>query len=398
MTETDARRGSPLEEVLPSTVAGAVEIPARRALPGWAATAGIWAAWAAAAACVVLTLLWRAGNGFDHIDEAFYLLTAAPPRPDDAFNGLSGLYLRRLWEVAGWNVAVVRVLGGVALVATAVLLGAATARLIDRRPAAVVAATVAAATGYYVPLLRTPSYNWLAVVGAGLACTGALRLLARQPARWGALCGLGIVVAGVGKATTGLALALVVVAVALRTRPRALAWSAAVGLLALVVHVVAVLPLGATLHTLARSSRHLAVFSPVYYTPSGVILETVLGLALTLAFCTAYGRRAGRLPLAAAPHPRRARSSPPSRPSPSCSASPWPSRRASGPCATRAPSSAAPACSPSWSACCWCSSSGASCGSSGCPPGDRSPRPACSPSPPWRASQAPTSPSASCST
>lgn len=303
MTETDARKAPRLDAALPSSSVPAAAEALRR---GWPARLGLWSAWAVAAACVVLTVLWRVGDGFDHTDEAFYLLTAAPPRPDDAYNGLSGLYLRLLWELAGWNVAAVRVLGAVLLVATAVLLGTATARIARRRPAVVVAATVAASTGYYVPLLRTPSYNWLAVVGAGLACTGVLRLLARESARWGALCGLGVVVGGLGKATTGLALALVVVAVALRTRPRALAWSGAVGLVALVVHAVAVLPLDATVRSLVRSSRHLAVLAPGYYTPSGVVVETALGLAFTLAVCAALGGGVGLLPFAAAPHPRRA--------------------------------------------------------------------------------------------
>ncbi len=271
-------------------------------LPAWSAQAGTGLLLAAAAASAVLAVLWHAGNGWDQVDESFYLRSAAPPRPDDAYNGLWGFYLRPWWAALHWDVAAVRVTGLAGLVVAAVILGRATAVLLGRRPAPVVAATVAGAAGFYTPLLRTPSYNWFAVVGAGLACAACLRLLARGPSRWGALAGPGVALAAAGKVTTGGVLAVLVVAVAVGARrPRALGWAAAAFAVPVVLHLTLVLSPGDTLRVLRRSAAHLAVFDPEHYTLAGALTSTAIGVVLCVALSTATGGVAGLLPLAAAP-------------------------------------------------------------------------------------------------
>jgi hypothetical protein len=83
---------------------------------------------AASLACV----LWRIGDGFDLTDEASYVQAADPPERGDAFNGFFGLYLRPLWQLCGWNIAAVRVVGVLVLAGAAVVLGVAAAPLAGR--------------------------------------------------------------------------------------------------------------------------------------------------------------------------------------------------------------------------------------------------------------------------
>jgi hypothetical protein len=265
------------------------------------------AAWAAATACVAV-VLWRIGDGFDLTDEALYIQAVDPPRPDDAFNGLWGRWLRPLWQLLHWDVAAVRLAGLAALVAVAVVLGRSVRRLVPTAPAAVVPVTVAAATGFYVSGIRTPAYNWLAVVGAALACAACLSLLAGASARWGLLAGLGVTLAGLGKVTTGVVLAVLVAAAAARSRrPRALAWALLVPTAAAVIHVLLILPAGSTLAMVRRSSAMLAVYDPWHYTARGAVTTTLAAVLASALAALQSGGLAGVLPLAAGPpRPRRA--------------------------------------------------------------------------------------------
>jgi hypothetical protein len=204
-------------------------------------------------------------------------------------------------------VAAVRVLGLVGIAAGGALLGSATARLVGRRPGVVVALGVAASTGFYASGLRTPSYNWLAVVGAELACAAALHVLAGGSPRWGLLAGAGIVLAAGGKITTGMALLLVVVAVAVAARrPAAAAWSVGALAVAAVVHLTFVLPAGDSAGQLTRSATLLAVMDPEHYSVGGSLAALGVGLEFLALAAAVGGGLVGLLPLAAAaPHARQ---------------------------------------------------------------------------------------------
>jgi hypothetical protein len=242
----------------------------------------------AGAAVALAAVLWRIANGFDLTDEASYVLASDPPDRGDAFNGLFGLYLRPLWQLTGWDVGLVRAIGVVVLAAAVALLGASAARLLDRSPGPVVAVAVAASTGLYGSGLRTPSYTWVALLGATVTCAALLRLLSGGRDSWGTLAGAGVAVAAVGKVTTGAGLALLVLAVPLaQRRPRALA--AAVGALvaATLVHVGVVLDAPTTLRTLRRSAAMLAAVDPEHYTATGAVTGTLAQLPRVLVLAAA---------------------------------------------------------------------------------------------------------------
>ncbi len=279
---------------------------AGRLRAGWAAVV----AWLMAIAAVAV-VAWQAGAGFDPTDEASYLQAVAVPERGDAFNGFFGLYLRPLWALAGWDVARVRLLGLAGLVAVAVLLGLAVARLSGLPRATLLPMSVAASTGYYATTWRIPSYNWLALVGAALVCTGLLRLLAGDRARWGLACGSGVAVAAAGKLPSGAILVLlgvlvVGVGVAAERRRPALLWSGAALAVAVAVHLVAVLPPAQTVRLVRRSAAMLAVVSPGSYSPAGAVVALVSGSAHALLAAVVGGGVVGLLPLALAPRgPRR---------------------------------------------------------------------------------------------
>ncbi len=139
----------------------------------------------ACAVVAVVAIAWSPANGIDPTDEASYLQAVQAPQRSDAFNGFFGLYLRPLWIVTGWDIAAVRLVGLGVLLGVAVLLGGAIARFLTAPRLLVTAATVAASTGFYATSWRTPSYNWLALVGAVLVATGLLHLRAGSPAAGG---------------------------------------------------------------------------------------------------------------------------------------------------------------------------------------------------------------------
>jgi hypothetical protein len=203
------------------------------------------------------------------------------PHRTDAFNGFFGLYLRPLWILTGWNIAAVRLVGLAVLIGVAILLGAGVARFLDAPRLLVTATTVAASTSYYATSWRTPSYNWLAVVGAGLVAAGSLRLLAGSSARWGLVVGLGTAVAAAGKLPTA-GLLLVFAAVTLRRHRRALLLAAAVLAAAVTVHLTLVLPPAETLHVIRRSAAVLAAVSPSY-SASGAMIALFVQLLVAVA-------------------------------------------------------------------------------------------------------------------
>ena len=175
--------------------------------------------------------LSRVGWALDRTDEGQYLLLLSDPESSRRTVFLFGYVLHPIFSLVGGDILALRVIGALISVAAAGLLGWATTRVLElhRREAWTVSG-VAAAAGLgpllYFPL--TPSYNTLAFWGACLWATGLVLALA-QPVQarptaarragrstwravWpGVLMGLGGVVAGVGKVTTGLALAVLTV-------------------------------------------------------------------------------------------------------------------------------------------------------------------------------------------
>jgi hypothetical protein len=255
----------------------------------------------------VAAVVRRLGNGYDLTDEASYLQAADPAAPGDAFNGFFGYYLRPLCLLTGWSVLGVRLLGLGALVAAAVLLGWGAARLLGRPPAPVVALTVAGTTGYYAFGVRTPSYNWLAVVGAALACAAVLHLLAGGRSAWGLLAGAGVVVTVAGKATSGVLLLVVVVAASASVRRfRALAWSAAGAFAVMGLHLALLLGPGDSLRLLRRTAAVLPAVDPDHYSVRGAVVSVLTQLPAALAAAVAVGLLGGLQALAVPPPPARA--------------------------------------------------------------------------------------------
>lgn len=185
--------------------------------------------------------LSRVGWALDRTDEGQYLLLLSDPESSRRTVFLFGYVLHPIFSLVGGDILALRVIGALISVAAAGLLGWATTRVLGlhRREAWTVSG-VAAAAGLgpllYFPL--TPSYNTLSFWGVCLWATGLVLALAQPTearptearpnearptearragrstwrAVWpGVLMGLGGVVAGVGKVTTGLALAVLTV-------------------------------------------------------------------------------------------------------------------------------------------------------------------------------------------
>lgn len=176
-------------------------------------------------------VLWRflfvvlaADRGLELTDEGLYLLAARPPSIDAAWGTPAGWHTAPLFRLVGYDVAAFRTFGAVLLVGTAAMLGHAAVRLGQQVRAAehgatgrverLIGAVLAGLGGllYYGALIRTPSYNWVTVLGATLAALGLLqiasaRLLVRDGAEaessqpWGGprwLGSRGVLLAGFG--------------------------------------------------------------------------------------------------------------------------------------------------------------------------------------------------------
>lgn len=184
----------------------------------------------------------RIGYGLDRTDEGQYLLLMADPGSDPATVFLFGHLLHPLYAVLAGDI---RSLRFVALAVTALVLGLlmlTTARRLGVDRAAVAALSLAGAgmtplAFAWLPL--TPSYNTVALWGVALVGIGVLSGTA-PGLRWTgwATTGLGVVLAAVGKPTTGAATLVICALAALlarrardpdtRTNPL---WSLLVGLL-----------------------------------------------------------------------------------------------------------------------------------------------------------------------
>lgn len=150
-------------------------------------------------AVVGIAVLWFAlervlGNsrGLDLSDEGLYLLAADPPNLQAAWGFPFGWHTRPLFWLVGHDISAFRTLGAVVLVLCSAWLGWAAARTIVRGPLPnwrsparwfVIIAAVVSAIGsllYYSSMLRTPSYNWLNIVGILLSSAAVLVLLNRE--------------------------------------------------------------------------------------------------------------------------------------------------------------------------------------------------------------------------
>ena len=262
---------------------------------------------ASTATCLASLALaaWRPADGFNITDESFYLLAVDPGHHGDAFNGLWGYYVQLLWQVVGWDVGAVRLLGLAILVLTACALGYRLAPAIQFPRVTTVAVCASGAIAYYSLGLRTPSYNWLAVEGVAIAATALLPngyILRKRDAT---LAAAGVFVAGMGKPTTGIICLFVVASLSLgpwvteRRLPMAVAFgSAMVGLLAM--HFIVILSPAETFRVLTESAATLTSVDPGHYSLGGSI-AFMAGNAVDLLTtqATAGGALIGVLPILA---------------------------------------------------------------------------------------------------
>jgi hypothetical protein len=248
---------------------------------------------------------WRPANGFNITDESFYLLAVDPDHRGDTFNGLWGYYVRPMWQIVGWDVGAVRLLGLAILVLTACALGYRLAPVVSFSRVTTIAVCASGAVAFYSLGLRTPSYNWLAVEGVAIAATALLSNGYVFRKRDAALAATGIFLAGMGKPTTGVIYLLVVASlsmgpwVTVRRLPIALAFgSTMVGLLAL--HFVAILSPQETFTVLTESAAIMTSVDPEHYSLGGSIAfmaSSAVDLLKTQA--TAGGALIGVLPILA---------------------------------------------------------------------------------------------------
>ena len=124
-------------------------------------------------------------RGLDLSDEGLYLLGAEPPSLNAAWGFPFGWHTRPVFALVGYDIAAFRTLGALLLVLSSAWLGWAAARAVTRDTtsgarAARWFAVIAALTGatgsllFYAPMLRTPSYNWLNLVGLTISVASAL--------------------------------------------------------------------------------------------------------------------------------------------------------------------------------------------------------------------------------
>ena len=196
----------------------------------------------------LLGLLWPAvgwvlasDRGIDVTDEMLYLLDADPPSPTATWKFPYGWVTGGLLRVVGYDIAALRTAGGVLLLVASAVVAIEVHQLArtiledngscsSREPQSIdlaryAAVAVAGLSGiiYYVglPMLRTPSYNWVNLFGILLAVAGVIRTARIQiPAELrrraelaalapgAALAALGSFVAAHAKPTTPILLAI----------------------------------------------------------------------------------------------------------------------------------------------------------------------------------------------
>jgi hypothetical protein len=162
-----------------------------------------------AAVVVALPLIWaivtfglRPDRGLELADEGLYLLEAQPPTPTATWATPYGWHTRLLFRLVGYDVAAFRSVGAWLLLVAVVYLALAAVSFGEQRrapnrspdhaaaaPQAWLTTAMAGIVGvlggwlYYAGMVRTPSYNWLTVLGAVIATIGALQLLGRSDDR-----------------------------------------------------------------------------------------------------------------------------------------------------------------------------------------------------------------------
>ncbi|MHB1067123.1 MAG: hypothetical protein ACYC2Z_06815 [Candidatus Nanopelagicales bacterium] len=215
------------------------------------------------AACALgLVVLWRAlaeilgsSRGLELTDEGLYLLAADPPSLQAAWGFPFGWHTRPLFMALGYDIANFRTAGALILVLAAAWFGWTAvrtlfpARVADTGRRSTWLAVMGAATGslgsllYYAPMMRTPSYNWLNLVGILVASSASLVVLRRvrrdglAHARWliaafAALSSLSLFITFPAKPSTlplllVLTAALLLLAVGWRTAAWWTAWNVA---------------------------------------------------------------------------------------------------------------------------------------------------------------------------
>jgi len=151
---------------------------------------------AATSLAMLLWVLWFCGFGIDFRDEGFYLVwMTAPDRYDYSLTQF-GFFYRPLFELMGRSIAGIRQAN---LLITFALAWVLANRVLwtcglktERGARFTLAAALATASLAYLHIwLPTPSYNWLALQGLMVACTGLLlappdveRPRALQPSVW----------------------------------------------------------------------------------------------------------------------------------------------------------------------------------------------------------------------
>ena len=247
------------------------------------------------AACVVVA---DARAGLDLTDEGLYLLAADNHQPLAAYNGWWGTYSGQVFAAVGHDIALFRIAGLVLLLAAGALLGTSVISVLRaagiplQRPVAftVVLGVAAGQMAFYGLYLRTPAYNWLALMGVLIASAGLLRQMA-APTRvnWtvvvatGLLVATGSFLATWAKAPAGLGLAGMAFLISIT--PTGANWhsrvaigvaSAAAFAMLLAGHVVAVADPANTASVLSRSLRYIAVVDPTYYVPLSALMRTTM--------------------------------------------------------------------------------------------------------------------------
>jgi hypothetical protein len=178
-------------------------------------------------------VLWRAllvvlaaDRGLDLTDEGLYLLAAQPPSLEATWGVPWGWHTAPIFRAVGYDIASFRTLGAFLLVLASGALGFLAVSVGQRLrglghdvwPAGGRERAFGAAMGglagllYYGGLVRTPSYNWVTVLGATVAAVGLLQVVVTQltdrsgplgdepTARWPNAFGyqVGVAIAGFG--------------------------------------------------------------------------------------------------------------------------------------------------------------------------------------------------------
>ena len=135
---------------------------------------------------IALGLALKVTRGLDLTDEGLYLLAADPPNSSAAWGFPFGWHTHPLYALVGYDIASFRTLGALILVLASGWLGWLLARTVRAEgpasakaegrllPAVTAALAGLASLLYYVSMLRTPSYNWLCLVGITLAAAGLM--------------------------------------------------------------------------------------------------------------------------------------------------------------------------------------------------------------------------------